>query len=392
MPALRPLLVFGTRPEAIKMAPVVHECLRRCETIEPVICQTGQHGRMLDQVTEYFGIRADVDLDLMTPNQTLASLTARCIERLDEVLARIQPDCVVAQGDTTTVLAASLVAFYRRTPFVHVEAGLRTASVRSPWPEEMNRRVADLVANLYCAPTRRAADCLLNERVAPEAIHVTGNTVVDALLQTVERERVNGQFWRRKYDMLDGRELLLITGHRRESFGEGFRRICQAIRELAQRFPDHAFVYPVHLNPNVQAPVHGLLGELANVHLVSPAPYPEFVWLMGRAKLILTDSGGVQEEAPSLGKPVVVMREETERPEAVEAGAARLVGTSPERIVAAVTRLLTDPAEYAACQIDRNPYGDGQAARRIVDLLERRAWEVDGRAKVDSDPVEQGPS
>lgn len=371
---LRALLVFGTRPEAVKMAPVVRECARRGDAVEPVVCLTGQHREMLAQVTDYFGIRADACLDLMTPDQTLARLTARCVEALDEVLLRYRPGCVVAQGDTTTVLAAAIAAFYRRVPFVHVEAGLRTGNLGAPWPEEMNRRVADLVTALYCAPTRRAADALLAEGAPAPAVHVTGNTVIDALLETLRRERAAAGRWRDKYALLGDRRVVLITGHRRESFGRGFENICRAVAALARRFPDCEFVYPVHLNPNVQGPVRRALGGVGNVHLLPPAAYPEFVWLMDRSTLILTDSGGVQEEAPSLRKPVLVMREATERPEAVEAGAARLVGTSAEAITAGVARLLEDPGEYAACQIERNPYGDGRAAERIVGLMLRQGW------------------
>lgn len=371
---LRPLLVFGTRPEAIKMAPIVRECERRADAIEPIVCLTGQHREMLAQVTEYFGIRADDDLDLMTPNQGLAGLTARCIEGIDAVLRRREPHCVVAQGDTTTVMAAALAAFYRRVPFVHVEAGLRTGDLTAPWPEELNRRVADMVTALCCAPTRRAADALLAEGVPPQRVRVTGNTVIDALLETVQRQREQPESWSKKYALLGDRPMVLITGHRRENFGRGFEAICRAVGILAERFADHAFVYPVHLNPQVRRPVHRLLSGRRNVHLLEPAAYPEFVWLMDRATLILTDSGGVQEEAPSLRKPVLVMRDATERPEAVEAGAAQLVGTSVEAIVAGAVRLLTDPAAYAACQVAINPYGDGHAAGRIVDWMLEQSW------------------
>lgn len=350
------------------MAPLVAAC-RRHEKVEAIVCLTGQHRELLAQVVDYFDIRADVELDLMTPDQPLSRLTARCLERIDETLVRHRPDCVVAQGDTTTAMAASLAAFFRRTPFVHVEAGLRTGDLDSPWPEELNRRIADLAATLYCAPTRRAAEALAAEGVPAERVHVTGNTVIDALLATVERERAAASRWQRKYAMLADAPLVLVTGHRRESFGPGLKNICRAIRSLAERFPGHQFVYPVHLNPNVWEPVHRLLADLENVHLVEPAAYPEFVWLMDRSVLILTDSGGVQEEAPSLGKPVLVMRQSTERREAVEAGAARLVGMSAQAIVEAAATLLTDPAQYAACQIDHNPYGDGHAAERIVELM-----------------------
>ncbi|MBW3540038.1 MAG: UDP-N-acetylglucosamine 2-epimerase (non-hydrolyzing) [Planctomycetes bacterium] len=369
MPRLRPLLIFGTRPEAIKMAPVIRECLRRSEAIEPVVCVTGQHREMLAQVTDYFGIAADEHLDVMAADQTLAGLTARCIERIDAAIARRRPGCVVAQGDTTTVMAASLAAFYRRLPFVHVEAGLRTGNLQSPWPEELNRRIAGLCATLHCAPTERARQNLLAEGTAAEDVCVTGNTVIDALLWTAGRERERGSKWRDRYACLGDRPLVLITGHRRENFGEGFRNICRAIAALADRFRETEFLYPVHLNPNVQRPVRELLSGRPNVRLEPPASYPEFVWLMDRSRLILTDSGGVQEEAPSLRKPVLVMRDTTERPEAVEAGAVELVGTSVKRIVASTTRLLTDEAEYARRQIDHNPYGDGRAAERIVERM-----------------------
>ena len=367
--AFRPLLVFGTRPEAIKMAPVVRECTTRRPQIEPVVCVTGQHQEMLAQVVDYFGIEVDFDLQLMRPNQTLAGLTARCLEALDVLLVKTKPDCVVVQGDTTTVMAASLAAFYRHIPLVHVEAGLRTGNLMSPWPEELNRCVTSLVTRLHCAPTERAAKNLLAAGVDAGSVYVTGNTVVDSLLWTVERERANADHWQKQFGMLGDRPMVLITGHRRESFGGGFERICQAIATLARRRPDVQFVYPVHLNPQVQQSVYQLLSGQANVHLLDPLPYPAFVWLMDRSTLILTDSGGIQEEAPSLGKPVLVMRDITERPEAVEAGGVELVGTSTEAIVQGVSRLLSDESAYAACQLDHNPYGDGQAGRRIVDLM-----------------------
>ncbi|HEV3005467.1 MAG TPA: UDP-N-acetylglucosamine 2-epimerase (non-hydrolyzing) [Pirellulales bacterium] len=371
MARLRVLLTIGTRPEAIKMAPVVLEC-RRADAIEPIVCFASQHREMLTQVTDYFGIEADTDLDLMTAGQTLAGFMARCLTGLDDLLDKCRPDVMIAQGDTTTVIAAALAAFYRRVMFVHVEAGLRTGNLQAPWPEELNRRVATLAATLHCAPTRRAADNLLAEGVRAEQIVLTGNTVVDALLATVERERANGEARRAAHSMLGDRRLVLITGHRRESFGQGLERICQAIGRLADDFPDVMFLYPVHLNPQVWENVHARLSGRRNVQLRPPAPYPEFVWLMDRSTLILTDSGGVQEEAPSLGKPVVVMRETTERPEAVEAGVAELVGTSVEAIVSAVGKLLSDGEEYARRQSRTNPYGDGRAAQRIVEAIVNR--------------------
>ena len=378
MNRLRTLLIFGTRPEAIKMAPVVRACQARSDEIETLVCVTGQHKEMLQQVTDYFGIQADAELDVMRPNQTLAGLSARCLDRIDLILDDARPDCVVAQGDTTTVMAASMAAFYRRIPFVHIEAGLRTGDIYSPWPEEFNRRVATLTTALHCAPTERSRQNLLAERVLNETVTVTGNTVLDALLWTVERERKRSHEWQAKHSQLGDRRMVLVTGHRRENFGGGFQNICKAIATLAAQFPDVVFLYPVHLNPNVQKPVHELLSGLENVVLCPPASYPEFVWLMDRSTLILTDSGGVQEEAPSLKKPILVMRDTTERPEAVDAGAAELVGTSVERIVEGVTRLLTDNAAYRSRQIDVSPYGDGRSAERIVERMLQEPWTRSG--------------
>jgi UDP-N-acetylglucosamine 2-epimerase (non-hydrolysing) len=386
MKRLRALLTFGTRPEAIKMAPVVHECLRQSDRIETIVCATGQHRQMLDQVTEYFGIAVDRDLDLMAPNQTLADVTARCLTGLDAVLAEYRPDCLVAQGDTTTVMAAALAAFYRRVPLVHVEAGLRTGDLQAPWPEELNRRIASLTTALHCAPTSQSAENLLREGTPSKSVHVTGNTVIDALLWTVAREREHGRPWREKYAAIGDRRMVLITGHRRENFGDGMEQMCSAILILARRFPDVEFLYPVHLNPNVREPVGRLLSGQANIRLCEPAPYPEFVWLMDRATLILTDSGGVQEEAPSLRRPVLVMRETTERPEAVEAGAVELVGTDVFRIVDRTSLLLSDRAAYSLHQIDRSPYGDGRAAARIVDLILRQGWQSEAVPAVASGP------
>jgi UDP-N-acetylglucosamine 2-epimerase (non-hydrolysing) len=383
MTRLRVLLSFGTRPEAIKMAPVVHECRRRADQIETLVCLTGQHREMLDQVIDYFGITADRDLNLMSPDQSLCQVAARCLAGMDAALADFEPDCVVAQGDTTTVLATALAAFFRRLPFVHVEAGLRTGNLRAPWPEELNRRVAGLAAALHCAPTRSAAENLLREGVPAAAVHVTGNPVIDALLWTVARERGNDRHWRAKHAALGDRRLVLVTGHRRENFGHGMAQICGAIRRLAVRFADVEFLYPVHRNPQVRGPVARRLSGHRNIHLVDPAPYPEFVWLMDRSTLILTDSGGVQEEAPSLGKPVLVMREATERPEAVEAGAAELVGADASRIVDRASAWLTDRAAERPRPIGASPYGDGQAAVRIVDLILRRAasWQSESAVK-----------
>lgn len=376
MPKLRPLLLIGTRPEAIKMAPIVRECLQREREIDLHVCLTGQHREMLVQVVDYFLIKADYNLDLMQANQGLADLTSRCLLGIDAILAHDKPHCVVAQGDTTTVLAASLAATYRRIPFVHVEAGLRSGNLMSPWPEEMNRRMASVATALHCAPTERAAQNLRAEGVPAHTIHVTGNTVIDALLWTRERERTTGEHWRYQYKQFGDRRVVLITSHRRENVGTGLANICHAIAELGERFNDVEFVYPVHLNPNVHKPVTQLLSAHKNVHLISPVSYPEFVWLMDRSTLILTDSGGIQEEAPSLGKPVLVMRDATERPEAIEAGAAELVGTCRQTIVDRASALLTDEAEYAKHQIGKNPYGDGSAAVRIAHQMLAQGWHV----------------
>lgn len=366
--AKRVFLVVGTRPEAIKMAPLIQAC-QRDDRYEPIVCFTGQHREMLQQVADYFSLQPDVDLDLMVPNQTLSGLTSRCIAKLDEAISKTSPDIIVAQGDTTTVMAASLVAFYRNLDFVHVEAGLRSGDIHSPWPEELNRRIASLSTRLHCAPTDWARDNLVREGVSETDILVCGNTVVDALLWTLERENRPDSPWKQKYAWLAERAMVLITGHRRENFSGGLREMCQAVRELANTFRDTVFLYPVHLNPQVQQTVDAELRGLDNVALVDPAPYPEFVWLMNRSTLIVSDSGGVQEEAPTLRRPVLVTRENTERPEGVEAGAVRLVGTSAANIVHYATELLSDPACYASYQIPTSPYGDGQASGRILDAM-----------------------
>jgi len=367
---VRLLFVFGTRPEAIKMAPVILAAQKRAGTLETIVCVTGQHREMLDQVNRYFAIVPDVDLKLMLPDQTLASLTSRCLTEVDRVIAETKPTFVLAQGDTTTVLTASLAAFYNKVAFVHVEAGLRSGNLYSPWPEEMNRRVSSIIAARHCAPTRRAVDALTSEKIPPEKIRLTGNTVIDALMYSVERERENAVRWEVKYPFLGTRPMVLITAHRRESFGHGFESLCSAFRQLALEFPDHVFIYPVHLNPHVREPVFRLLGNLPNFHLIEPAAYPEFVWLMDRSIIILSDSGGVQEEAPTLGKPVLVLRDTTERPEAVEIGATKLVGTDETLIVETASKLLTDRSYYDSFRGKANPYGDGMAAKRIVDWLE----------------------
>ena len=363
---MRPLLIVGTRPEAIKMAPVIKQCQTEND-IEPIICFTGQHKEMLQQVADYFELVPDIDLDLMSKNQSLSQLTARCLEGLDGVIEKFMPDCVVAQGDTTTVLAASMISFYKRLPFVHVEAGLRTNNLLAPWPEEYNRRVASIATTLHCAPTERAAHCLRREGIEDDSILVTGNTVIDALYYTVDRERKRSSKWSDKYDNIFQKRLVLITGHRRENFGTGFESICLALRELSQCFPDTSFIYPVHLNPNVREPVFRLLADCKNVHLIEPVAYPEFVWLMDQSTFIITDSGGVQEEAPSLKKPVLLMRETTERPEAVELGMVKLVGTDHHAIVSSSSELLSDNVCFDHLWEQKSPYGDGESAGRIVD-------------------------
>jgi UDP-N-acetylglucosamine 2-epimerase len=367
------LCVIGTRPEAIKMAPVVSGLQRMPDRARCVVCVTSQHREMLDQVLPLFDIRPDHDLDVMRPDQTLSDLTAGLITALTPVVRETAPDWVVAEGDTTTVLAAALVAFYHRVPFAHVEAGLRTGDPYSPFPEEINRRVADTIAELMFAPTERNRQALRAEGVADDRIVVTGNTVVDALLATAARP----------YDWASGplaglpadRRLVLVTAHRRESFGAPFREICLALRDLAEQLGPRGvhFVYPVHLNPNVQHPVHEILDGVPHVSLIDTLDYVALVHLMKRATLILTDSGGIQEEAPSLGVPVLVLREVTERPEAVEAGVAKVVGTSRARIVAEARRLLTDPAAHATMATGVNPYGDGKAGGRIAAALLERA-------------------
>jgi UDP-N-acetylglucosamine 2-epimerase (non-hydrolysing) len=369
MTCLRPLLVLGTRPEAIKMAPVVAACRARAGEMEPLICFTGQHDEMLRQVTDYFGIEPDFDLKVMSPGQTLAQLTAKLLLALDETIATAESDCVVAQGDTTSVLAASMAAFYRRVPFVHVEAGLRTRNLFAPWPEEFNRRVAGVSTALHCAPTAQAAENLRCEGVSAHQIRVTGNSVIDALAATVARERMNDARWDSKYDWLGPRELVLVTVHRRENHGSPLAGICAAIADLAAEFRDMAFLLPVHLNPQVQETVRRRLSGIDNLRLTLPLAYPEFVWLMQRSKLIVSDSGGIQEEAPSLKRPVVALREATERSEAVDAGAVMCVGSSPEAIRKAVRQLLTDGEAYRAMQIERSPFGDGHAADRIVEWM-----------------------
>lgn len=369
------LVAFGTRPEAIKMAPVI-SALQAHPAVEPLVAVTAQHRQMLDQVLALFGIVPDVDLDIMQPGQTLPDITSRILQQMTPALASLRPDLVLVHGDTSTTLATALASFYARIPVGHVEAGLRTGDMSAPWPEEMNRRLTAPLCTVHFAPTPSSRSNLLREGIPDDEIHITGNTVIDALLQVDARLRSdqplrNGMLER--FPFLDPtRRLILVTGHRRENFGDGFERICRALAALAAR-GDAQIVYPVHLNPNVQEPVRQHLSDLANVHLIEPQDYLPFVFLMQQAHIILTDSGGVQEEAPSLGKPVLVMRDKTERPEAVDAGTVRLVGTDDSRIVAEASRLLDNPAAYRRMSEAHNPYGDGNASARIVAAIERMA-------------------
>jgi len=367
-------LIFGTRPEAIKLCPLVLELQRHSE-FEPCVCVTGQHREMLDQVLDVFNVVPDTDLDLMQADQTLAALTARAIAAIDGYLSEYKPDILIVQGDTTTSFCAALAAFYRRITIGHVEAGLRTWNKFSPFPEEINRVMTTRIADLHFAPTQWARDNLLREGVAEDRVYMTGNTVIDALQMAAAKVRrdppvVPGL----PLELFDGASeipVVLVTGHRRESFGAGFQRICAALSELSERFSEAAFVYPVHLNPNVRGPVYDVLSKRRNVFLIEPLPYFPFVALMDRSRIVLTDSGGVQEEAPGLGKPVLVMRDTTERPEGVEAGTVRIVGTDTRRIVDTVSRLMTDEDAYDAMAKSVSPYGDGRATERILAVCRR---------------------
>lgn len=369
------LTVFGTRPEAIKMAPLV-KLLAQQEDLDARVCVTAQHRQMLDQVLELFEITPDYDLDIMKPGQSLSGITTEILTRIEPVLAEFRPDLVLVHGDTSTTFCTAMAAFYQRIPVGHVEAGLRTGNLMSPWPEEANRKLTGALAAMHFAPTRQSQDNLLREGTDQQHVHVTGNTVIDALLwvkDKLNKETALALSLRAAFPFLrDNARMVLITGHRRENFGDGFERICASIRALASEFPGVDFVYPVHMNPNVREPVQRILEGLTNVHLIEPQDYLPFVYLMTRSHIILTDSGGIQEEAPSLGKPVLVMRDTTERPEAVEAGTVRLVGTDTESIKLAVTTLLTDQQEYERMSFAHNPYGDGTACQRIVNIIKER--------------------
>lgn len=360
----RILLIFGTRPEAIKMATLAI-AMRDDPNIDARVCVTAQHRHMLDQILEFFGIAPDYDFNLMTQGQDLTDITSGILLKLRTVLNDWRPDMIVVQGDTTTAFSAALAGFYEKIPVAHVEAGLRTGDIYAPWPEEMNRRFVGMVATLHFPPTALGRDNLLKEGVPEDRIFVTGNTVIDALLIAVSRIRQDTEIYASMEFINPSKRLVLVTGHRRENFGEGFEAICTAIKALSRR-DDIEIVYPVHLNPNVREPVYRILDGATNVHLIEPLDYLPFVYLMDRATLIITDSGGVQEEAPSLGKPVLVMRDKTERPEAVEAGTVLLVGTSAEKIVDNATRLLDDQGFYDSMARTHNPYGDGLATGRIM--------------------------
>ncbi|MCX2697396.1 non-hydrolyzing UDP-N-acetylglucosamine 2-epimerase [Ochrobactrum chromiisoli] len=364
---LRVLSIFGTRPEAIKMAPII-SALNSAEDIESRVCITAQHREMLDQVLSLFDIVPDYDLNLMQPGQGLTEITIGVLDGVKSVINDFSPDLVLVHGDTTTAFSASLAAYYSQIAVGHVEAGLRTGNIYSPWPEEVNRRLTAVIAQLHFAPTQTSRYNLLAENVSDQTIYVTGNTVIDALFDVIKLLRADkkiNRVYSDKFNINDNKRLILVTGHRRESFGAGFDRICDALSLLAQR-DDIQIIYPVHLNPNVGRPVNERLGAHPNIQLIEPQEYLPFVWLMDRADIILTDSGGVQEEAPSLGKPVLVMRQTTERPEAVEAGSVRLVGTDAELIVKEVSRLLDDPTLSKTMSKVQNPYGDGKAAGRIL--------------------------
>lgn len=372
---IKVLSVFGTRPEAIKMAPLVN-LLKDDSEIDSRVCVTGQHREMLDQVLSLFAIEPEYDLAIMKSGQDLYDVTTNILLKIKPVLRDFQPDIVLVHGDTSTTFAAALACYYEKIAVGHVEAGLRTGNIYSPWPEEANRKLTGAITRLHFAPTDTSAANLLAENVAASTIVVTGNTVIDALLQVVNKigqdDKLNSAFAKQFPYGQHGRRLILVTGHRRESFGDGFEQICAALADVAKAFPDCDIVYPVHLNPNVREPVYRLLSDVSNVHLIPPQDYLPFVYLMSNATIVLTDSGGIQEEAPSLGKPVLVMRDTTERPEAVSAGTVKLVGTDRQKIVEQVSRLLTDSEYYQSMSFAHNPYGDGKACQRIVAAIKQQ--------------------
>jgi UDP-N-acetylglucosamine 2-epimerase (non-hydrolysing) len=364
------LTIVGTRPEAIKLAPVIMELNTRVDEFSSKVCFTGQHRQLLDQAMESFGINPDFDLDIMVPDQSLSQVTARAIEGLDPIIDKEKPDVVLVQGDTTTALCGALTAYYHKIKVGHVEAGLRTENKYAPFPEEINRRLVAQLTDYHFAPTEHARGALINEKISSASIFVVGNTVIDALLWM--RKRINEyppDLPAGLIESINEKIIILVTGHRRESFGEGFDNICRAIHQVSEACPDVLFIYPVHLNPNVREPVERILGQHKRIILIEPLDYAAFVWIMDHSTIVLTDSGGVQEEAPSLGKPVLVMRETTERPEGIAAGNARLVGVKQKRIVEELMLLITKPEERGKMARVGNPYGDGQAAKRIVNIL-----------------------
>lgn len=366
------LFVFGTRPEAIKMAPLIKELQSRKDKFDVKVCVTGQHKEMLYQVLHFFSIKPDYDLEVMQPNQTLFGVTASIFSKLEPVLDEVQPDVVLVQGDTTSVLVGAIGAFYKQIKIGHLEAGLRSGDMYSPFPEEMNRVLVSRITDYHFAPTERAANALLSENVDADNVFTVGNTVIDALLLGVKIVQRDNEKYEEYFKDIDfSKRVILVTGHRRESFGGGFESMCEAIKKLAVQNQDVELVYPVHLNPNVRKPVKEILSDIPNVHLIDPLDYPYLIWLMNKSYLVLTDSGGIQEEAPTLGKPVLVMREVTERQEGVEAGTAMLVGTNGERIYTEAQRLLDSPDAYTKMANAVNPYGDGTTSRQIADILER---------------------
>jgi len=373
------LSIFGTRPEAIKMAPVVKELQKHSDVFESKVCVTAQHRQMLDQVLDLFEISPDYDLNIMQQGQNLTDVTCRVLQELIPVLEEFSPDMILVHGDTTTCMATSLAAFYRQIPVCHVEAGLRTGNIYSPWPEEMNRKLTGAIATLHFAPTEQAQINLLNEGVKDEVISVTGNTVIDALLEVNHKLQTDSVLKQQMAEQLSfinpEKRLVLVTGHRRENLGEGFESICLALKTIVESHPDVEVVYPVHLNPKVQEPVKRILADTTGIHLIDPLDYLPFVYLMSKSSLILTDSGGIQEEAPSLGKPVLVMRDTTERPEAVAAGIVKLVGTDCNKIVSEVNLLLNDEIAYKRMSQAHNPYGDGKASRKIAKFLMLKSCE-----------------
>jgi len=372
---IKVLTVFGTRPEAIKMAPIAN-ALAASTAFDAKVCVTGQHKQMLNNILSLFSIEPDFDLNIMKKNQDLTDVTSRILCALRSTFQTYRPDWVLVHGDTTTTFATSLAAFYEKIPVAHIEAGLRTGDYYSPWPEEMNRCLTSVIAKLHFAPTNTAKNNLLHEHIPKDQIIVTGNSVIDALMETKQKIHSDKKLYAKltqEFSFIpDNKKIILVTGHRRENFGEGMLNICKAIAQIAKKRSDVHIVYPVHLNPKVQEPVFKLLSDIDNISLISPLEYTPFVYLMGKSSIILTDSGGIQEEAPSLGKPVLVMRNNTERPEAVEAGTVKLVGTNPSKIVEHVSELLNNPSIYASMATSENPYGDGQASQRIIKALQQK--------------------